>query len=147
MDDGLTSVANQQKAIHLIHDTQQLCEKGGFRLHKIISNDKEVINAIPPRDRAEDIQSLDLGIDKLPVERTLGVQWCVHSDCFQFKVVLKDSPLTRRGILSTVSSIFDPLGLVSPFILVGKRILQELCRNSADWDDPIDDNIRSKWEK
>ena len=55
--------------------------------------------------------------------------------------------MSRRGILSTVSSVYDPLGLVAPFILLGKRILQELCREGVDWDDDIPDNIRARWEK
>jgi len=59
---------------------------------------------------------------------------------------MKDRPLTRRGILSTVSSIYDPLGLVAPFLLRGKRILQLLCKEGLDWDEPIPDDLRSEWE-
>ncbi|KAK3743481.1 hypothetical protein QZH41_013096 [Actinostola sp. cb2023] len=55
-------------------------------------------------------------------------------------------PLTRRGILSTVSSIDDPLGLVAPFLLRGKRILQLLYKEGLDWDEPIPDDLRSEWE-
>ena len=55
--------------------------------------------------------------------------------------------MTRRGILSTVSSIFDPLGLVSPFILTGKRILQDLCKEGVTWDDEVTENIKSRWEQ
>ncbi|XP_038053892.1 uncharacterized protein LOC119726309 [Patiria miniata] len=49
--------------------------------------------------------------------------------------------------MSSVSSIFDPLGLVAPVLLVGKRILQTLCRDGYAWDDPISEEIRSEWEK
>ena len=88
---------------------KQLCSKGGFRLHKFVSNNKNVIMSVPPKDRAAEIQTMDLGCEDLPIERTLGVQWCVESDSFMFRVDLQDKPLTRRGILSTVSSVFDPL--------------------------------------
>ena len=99
------------------------------------------MQATPVHDRPQDVQKLDLGTENLPIERTLGVQWCVHSDSLQFHVELKDQPLTRRGILSTVSSIFDRLELVAPCILIGKRILQQLCQDGADWDEPIGDDI------
>ena len=46
-----------------------------------------------------------------------------------------------------MSSIFDPLGLVAPLILTGKRILQELIRDGADWDDAIPDDIKVRWER
>ena len=49
--------------------------------------------------------------------------------------------------MSTVSSVFDPLGLVTPFILVGKQIVQQLCRDGVGWDDAIPDELRSQWEK
>ena len=93
------------------------------------------------------MKELDLDLDLLPLERVLGVQWCVESDCFQFSIVLQHKLCTRRGILSRVSSIFDPLGFVAPLLLDGKSILQELCRHEVSWDDPIRDDIKVKWEK
>ena len=49
--------------------------------------------------------------------------------------------------MSTVSSVFDPLGLVAPFILAGKQILQEVCRDGVSRDDAVLDGLRPKWEK
>ena len=60
---------------------------------------------------------------------------------------MKDNPLTKRGILATVSSIFDPIGFVAPVLLEGKKILQESCRSGLSWDDPISDNLNSRWRK
>jgi hypothetical protein len=62
----------------------------------------------------------------------------------QFRIELKDCPPTRRGILSTVSSVFDPLCLLAPVTLRAKKILQELCRNELDWDDEIPNHLRMK---
>ena len=124
-----------------------MCAKGGLRLHKFISNSKEVISAISHEDRASTLKNLDLHNDRLPIERALGIYWCVQSDTFQMCITLQDTPLTRRGILSTISSIYDPLGLVAPVLLVGKQLLQELCREGTDWDDPVPDHIRIRWEK
>ncbi len=67
----------------------------------------------------------------LPVERALGVQWCIESDSLQFKIAIQDRPLTRRGILSMVSSVYDPLGFLSPVILPAKQILQEPSSSSG----------------
>ena len=46
-----------------------------------------------------------------------------------------------------VSSIYDPLGLVSPFLLEDRRIKQMLCHNQLAWDDPVDEAIQEKWSK
>ena len=124
VDDGLKSVSSVKEAIDLIESTKTLCIKGGFKLHKFISNRREVIEAIPVEQLAKENQGT--GYDKGPAaHRTaLGVQGFVESDELHFGAELKDRPLTRRGILSTVSSVYDPLGLRSPFLLQGKRILQ-----------------------
>ena len=46
-----------------------------------------------------------------------------------------------------MSSIYDPLGFAAPFLLQGKRILQDLCKEKVEWDDPIPDELRARWEK
>ena len=112
-----------------------------------MSNSKDVIRRILESDKADGVKELDLDLDSLPLERALGVQWCIESDCFQFNIVLQDKPCTTRGILSTISSIFDPLGFVTLLLLDGKSILQELCRLNISWDDPIPDDIKIKCEK
>ena len=147
VDDGLKSAPSATEASALIKSTKSLLAKGGFNLHKFISNSKEVIEAIPKEQRASGIKELDLTRDILPIERALGVQWCVQSDALQFRVVLKDKPLTRRGILASISSIYDPLGLAAPFLLQGKQILQDLCKNQAAWDEMVPDDIKARWEK
>ena len=124
-----------------------MCRHGGFNLHKFISNTREVIEAIPVEDRAKGIKELNIEKDELPMERALGVGWCIESDAFKFRIVMQDHPLTRRGILSTVSSVYDPLGFLVPLLLVGKGLLQDLCRGKVAWDDPIPENVRSRWLK
>jgi hypothetical protein len=147
VDDGLKSVPSPSEAIDLITKTKGLCERGGFRLHKLVSNSKEVLQSFPPEERASGIKDLNLDHEKLPVERALGVQWCVESDTLQFKNEMSERPATRRGVLSAVSSIFDPLGLLSPFVVEGKRILQKLCKQGTSCDEKIPDNLLPRWEK
>ena len=53
---------------------------------------------------------------------------------------------TRRKILSTVASVFDPMGLVSPFVLLGKQILQEACAAGLDWDDELPDLLKQRYK-
>ena len=129
VDDGLKSVPSATKASSLIKSTKCLLAKGKFNLHKFISNSKDVIEGIPKEQRASGIKELDLAKDVLPIERALGVQWCVQSDELQFRVELKDLPLMRRGIFASVSSVYDPFGIGSPFFVARQtnsaRPLQE----------------------
>ena len=99
VDNDLKSVGTVQEVVKLIKNMKVMCDKGGFNLHKFVSNSKEVLKEIPESDRADGIRDIDLDLDSLPLERTLGVQWCVETDCFQFRIVPQDKPCTRRGIL------------------------------------------------
>ena len=69
------------------------------------------------------------------------------TDYFGFKVTLKQKPMTRRGLLSIISSVYDPLGLAAPFLLQGKLINQELCRANLGWDEVIPEKIQIQWTK
>ena len=126
VDDCLKSVVDDQQASRLVDQLRQLLAKGGFRLTKWISNSSAVVQSVPVPERAESVKELDL--EKLPIERTIGIQWDVQSDTFRFKIVVKDRPPTRRGIPSIESSIYDTLGFVAPLFLPAKAILRYLCR-------------------
>ncbi len=145
VDDGLTSVGSAAEAIHLVEESRALCRTGNLRLHKFVSNDKEVVASIPPEERAQG-KDLNMALGELHIERALGVQWCIEADEFQFRIIVKENPLTRRGVLSTVASVYDPLGFVAPFVLVGKQILQALCRDKEGWDEELPERILPQWE-
>ena len=50
------------------------------------------------------------------------------NDTLAFKVNLKEKPLTRRGVLSALSSAYDPHDFGEPFPLKGKKFKQRLCQ-------------------
>ena len=147
VDDCLKALSSVEEASQHASDLRSLPSKGGFRLTKWISNSREVLETIPEEERAKEVKTLDLSKDDLPVERALGVKWCVETDTFGFKVDVKLKPPTRRGILSVVSSVYDPLGLAIPFVFPAKLLLQDLCRIKLEWDDPIPSEHKVRWER
>ena len=122
VDDGLTSVKTVFEGIHLIKESRKVCNAGRLRLHKFISNKREVLDSIPLSERASSIKYLNLDLECLPVERVLGIQWCADSDNLLFHISPTEKVNTRRKSLSVIASLFDPLGFFSPF-----RNLFELC--------------------
>ena len=38
------------------------------------------------------------------------------------------------------------MGFLAPVVLVGKKILQDIC-NASDWDEAVDEEIRVRWER
>ena len=143
VDDCLKSVSSEKEAVKLALDLRSLLEMGGFKLTKWLSNSRYVLKQIPESERAPAIVSLN---PALPRDRTLGINWDVNADEIKFNVKVRDQPFTRRGILSIVSSIFDPLGIVSPITLRAMAIIQNLCRQKLQWDDKISKVDENEWK-
>ena len=149
MDDLLKSLPSEDEAAQLALQLIELLSRGGFRLTKFMSNSRNVLAQLPLKDILGSpgiSQPFDLDLDSLPVERALGVLWNVEQDTLEIKVVPKQLAPTKRGILKQTSTIFDPLGLVAPFVLRAKLILQELWRLGFDWDKPISGPLLDAWE-
>ncbi|XP_045905970.1 uncharacterized protein LOC123971296 [Micropterus dolomieu] len=144
VDDCLRSMASEEEARKMIQDLTALCQKGGFTLSKWVSNSRAVLRSVSEVHRAKDMMELDLDTDQLPVERTL-VQWYVETDQFGFKASVQEQPRTRRGILSVVSSLYDPLGFLAPFSMMAKLLLQELCKRNLGWDEVIPHVLTKQW--
>ena len=141
VDDGLKSVSSTEEAVTLIEKTRELCSRGGLKLHKFCSNSPEVLSTIPQEDRAETVTLPD----PFSIEKVLGVQWSIETDTLQFKINIPKKPMTRRGLLSIVGSIYDPLGLIGPYVLEGRLILQQLCKENIDWDEPLPSELLPRW--
>lgn len=71
----------------------------------------------------------------------------MEEDTLRFQVNIKNQTATRRGILSTVSSVYDPLGCLAPVVFTAKHILQKLCVLKYRWDDQIPEASHQAWQK
>ncbi|KAK7895294.1 hypothetical protein WMY93_020619 [Mugilogobius chulae] len=145
VDDGLTSVATPEQAVDLLTRTKNMLAESNLRLHKVASNCSLVMEVFPVEDRAKDLKDLDLGIDPLPVQRSLGLCWNLQTDSFTYLVSDDTKPFTRRGVLSTVNSLYDPLGFAAPIIMQGKALLRELSSEERDWDAPLPPEKEEVW--
>ncbi|XP_061167901.1 uncharacterized protein LOC133176855 [Saccostrea echinata] len=117
---------------------------GGLRLHKFASNSKAVMDDFEPGDLAKGIVDMDFEKDT-PTQRSLGLLWDLGSDSFKFSISTETKTTTRRGILSVINSLYDPLGFISPVTLNGKLILRKIVASTCDWDDPLPDDLLTEW--
>ena len=147
IDDMIRSVSTVEEAIRLIPKMQSLLQAGGFELGKFMSTSRDVIESVEEEKRAKSLQNLDIHDSSLPQESALGLKWNVEGDFFTYSVNLQDKPFTKRGLLATTASLYDPLGLVAPVLLVPKLIQQDLCRLELDWDDVIPENKSEDFRK
>ena len=133
-DDFVRSEPTVVAAVERAEAVTAIVGHGGFRLTKWISNSRDVLANIPASERASSVRDLP---ETLPEEKVLGIFWNTHSDTITLQVPSLDVPATKRGILKQVASIFDPLGLAAPFLLVAKVLVQRLWTLRLEWDTPV----------
>jgi len=144
VDDLLKSCRSVEEASALVSELFPLLESGGFHVTKFLSNEPGVLSFVPEDDQASAI--LDLNLDDLATTKALGVYWNMNSNCFEVRVSIQKRPLTKRGLRSMVSQIYDVLGLVQTFILPARKLLQEISREQNGWDDPLDESQCNAWK-
>ena len=145
MDDGLPSTDSREEAIEMRKQMTELLRRGGFHLHKWLTNDPEVLATIPEQDRST--RFLELSENKLPTDRALGIRWDAHEDVLKFTGLKGDPGTTKRKILSQVFSVWDPRGLLLPFSIRSKIILQNLNRMKYGWDEELKEADLREWSK
>uniref|UniRef100_A0A8D9BZC5 Reverse transcriptase domain-containing protein n=1 Tax=Cacopsylla melanoneura TaxID=428564 RepID=A0A8D9BZC5_9HEMI len=142
MDDCVASFLSEDETKLFYSDVVQMFRSGGFTFTKWISNSKDVLSVIPETEQLTKMLSFD---HEHVNTKILGLSWNATEDALHFKIVQQDKQCTKRGILSAVLSIYDPLGLLGPIVLWVKRLIQEICILKLDWDATLPDNILSSW--
>ncbi|GFT43610.1 integrase catalytic domain-containing protein [Trichonephila clavipes] len=70
--------------------------------------------------------------------KALGIIWNPKLDCFLFRIEQqRPTSFTKRLVLSTISRIFDPLGLLGPIITWAKIFMQRLWLLELGWSDEL----------
>ena len=142
VDDALLTTNDEQSAIHLAQDMRGILARGGFNLTKFASNSTEVLKTTPCDMLSK--QGLDLDFEDPPIERALGILWYVGDDTLGFKIRCLDRPETKRGILLTVCSFFDPLGFAALVPLAARCLVQDLWKANVGWDEPLREEILAR---
>ena len=145
MDDGLPSTNSREEAIEMRKQVTELLRRGGFRLYKWMTNDADVLQTIAEQDRSP--RFLELSENKLPTDRALGIMWDAEEDMLKFTGLSGGAGTTRRKILSQAFSVWDPRGLVLPFTIRSKIILQNLNHMKYSWDDDLREADLREWRE
>ncbi|XP_055928606.1 uncharacterized protein LOC129959739 [Argiope bruennichi] len=78
--------------------------------------------------------------------KILGLIWDNINDKFTIDIhqisKTKDSNLSKRLILSICGMLFDPLGMITPFTVRMKLLLQNTWERELKWDEPLPPDIQ-----
>lgn len=143
VDDLLTGASSPSELIQLQNEINTILRAAGFELRKWLCNKPELItNFHINQDLAVNILSLGEGQQN----KTLGILWNANSDTIQYSINrCGQGNITKRSILSVISQVFDPLGLLGPVIIVAKILMQGLWLSKLTWDETIPQVLHSQW--
>lgn len=152
MDDYLASRRTVKEATELTRDVIKINSKAGFQMHGWSSNNAEVMKEFAKKGLSTNEREMQLG-DK-GKERVLGLFWDTRTDELKFNVELAKIPKeilsgkirpSKREILRVIMSVFDPLGLLAPFTLRSKILMQQTQRSGVSWDKELRDEEYGAW--
>ncbi|XP_035211551.1 uncharacterized protein LOC118185757 isoform X1 [Stegodyphus dumicola] len=133
-----------RESFELSSDAVSILKSGGFNLRKLRSNSRELEKLWIENGLSD---SEIVGVQQLKV---LGLNWNPDRDELSLEVKgLVDSwktlRRTKRCVLQTAARIFDPIGLIAPFVIRIKLLLQEIWERACDWDEELPEDLQQKW--
>ena len=84
-----------------------MCANGGLNLTKFTSNKKEILVKIPEEKNRKGVKNKDPMKLYIPEEKALGIHWNVDENTLMFEIKTIQKLSTPRGLLSTLSLIYD----------------------------------------
>ena len=146
VDDLVTGGESLQEVEKIKSAVIELFEKGGIKLHKWHSNKPNLETNDLSSQKELNFAKEHLGT-KANETKILGLNWDKQRDTFIEEIPTESQRLTKRNILKTLASIYDPLGFISPVLLIGKTLFRNLCDLRIPWDNKIPQEIENKWVK
>ncbi|XP_035210074.1 uncharacterized protein LOC118184500 [Stegodyphus dumicola] len=142
VDDFISGADNVSDAFEISTQATSIMSQASMVLRKWTTNDNTLMQFWTRE-----------GFDTQPQVNTikvLGLSWNPAEDCLilgkqSLVNSLSKNESTKRFLLRTIGRIFDPLGLLSPFTIRAKFILQVLWMKKISWDEEIPVDIQKIW--
>ncbi|XP_051166519.1 uncharacterized protein LOC127284864 [Leptopilina boulardi] len=133
VDDMLSGGETEEEIDAIVDEVKAVLQSAGFELQKIYSNKIEKDMEVRNHDLTE--------------IKTLGLKWQTEGDylTYESNYECEEKIVTKRMILSVIAQVFDPLGLIGPFVVRSKILLQGLWKLKIGWDVPIPTEVAKQW--
>ena len=165
MDDIVLGGFSEKSLLELVKKARKILEEATLPTYKYVSNSEKTLKEFPEECIAKK--------DKVSI---LGTYWCQKDDVLTFNLMkpmeaeLKaeetkseiddvlvsqnatdttttSTTFTKRQVLSIVAQIFDSTGLVTPYVLIPKLILQTCWKLKLPWDEPLPSELNERFEE
>ena len=143
MDDSVYSVGTGETGMTLYSEFLTPLTKAGMHAQQWLSSYPQVLKRILSQDQKSEV---DLDNGQLPSTKTLEGRWLADEDMFTFKENKPNDNMIfskRRNFLKKITTLFDPINLLSPFTVRAKMLLQNMWIACLDWDEEMPESLAS----
>jgi hypothetical protein len=95
------------------------------------------------------LRAVFAGAQEPPSLKILGITWNYIKDEMYFDFTTLMSPkmlLNKMELLDILHSLYDPMGVLIPFTIMGKLALQMCSRQGLTWKAKLADDIKEAWD-
>uniref|UniRef100_A0A914XCT4 Integrase catalytic domain-containing protein n=1 Tax=Plectus sambesii TaxID=2011161 RepID=A0A914XCT4_9BILA len=138
VDNVLTGKETVEEANQLYKKAKELFSQVSMNLREWTSNSKEFRDYLPEEDKLKETKV-----------KVLGLLWNTEKDTLKISLSATSqgtSTVTKREVLQTLASTFDPMGMLAPITVKGKIFFQTLWQEKYEWDEPLPKILISKWK-
>ena len=146
VDDLISGGPTTDKAKCSKHEATEIFADAKFELHKWHSNEKELETSCEDYEPSLAKEQLENEAPKGEC-KLLGIGWDKVDDTLHVFFPALPAEETKRGILTNLAKVYDPLGIVSPVMLEGKLLYRDTCDQKKAWDAPLPEEIADQWRK
>ena len=138
--DNLLVTSNSESFLsEVYYKAVERMKNGGFELRSWQTNEPSLAQKF-----AED--SVKVTHDK-PYEKVLGYNYYPLTDEMQLATYSFDSIInTKRGVLSQIAKVYDPVGIFLPVTIRGRCLMRELWAQKIEWDQQIPSSLQKVWD-
>ena len=140
-DNVLTGADDENTAIQYYTISRQVMKDADMNLRQWFTNSSALTTIIDKMGTGSERDHAGL----------LGMKWNPKEDTLQFprKAVVIPSGVrfTKRQVLSSASSTFDPIGLISPVLVPAKKFISFLWDKGFDWDEILPDELQQQYNQ
>ena len=132
------TVSNETELRDVYVEANRVLELANMPLQQWATNCARVNKLIERREPISEIVNI------------LGLNWFPGSDEINLNNpnwTKFNENLTKRQLASQVAQLYDPLGLLSPFTIRGKMLVQEAWKLSLGWDESLPDEMVNRWNE
>ena len=160
MDDTIVSRPSEEECVKIVETLPKVTEGMDMKIQKFYSNSRLALKSLPENLLSTKVHFSDKE-EIFDSNKVLGMVWDANTDLITYNAKYKNADQfieamslkkvskgdwTKRLILRLSATVYDPLGLISPFTIRARTILQALWGENLEWDTPVPEKFISLWK-